>query len=296
MHYTTHLHDACIQDVLTGVERLAAAAKTAMREHPLRPQHASLHVAELTVEQRPIYAQKRDRRLFCVFRELPREGLPFGDRVLVVGVPPLPDCPAHDTNSSACCGECRSTFPLEVRIDPRFPLDPTETRWKLAQIFRLDEALIVDTHPSWLTQDRHEDAFATKSLPPTSGASPKDRGQCPGERLPAPHCAQAACAEQPDPYAHCRQPSPSTLKLEPLVEAEPDMHHCNHLIPTWLPWYVEDHGREPVDIKGSFRHAVKTCIRRIESRRAAAAAGEHADQGGRKASDDAPIGKESRQE
>jgi hypothetical protein len=45
------------------------------------------------------------------------------------------------------------------------------------------------------------------------------------------------------------------------------MRDNKHLKPQWLIWYVEDNGREPTDIDGSFRHAVNTCIKRIERRR-----------------------------
>jgi hypothetical protein len=266
MHYTTILHHACVHDVLIGVQLLVTAAIAAMHENPLRHQHGTLHVAEMTMEKRPIYVRNSDRRLIGVFRELPREGLPCGDRLLVVGVPYQADCPSaaaghpgDSTEHAGCCGRCRGTIPMEVRVDPRFPLDEIETRWKLGQIFKIDELTIVNTHPSWLTQDRGETLVELRPLPDVNRQTPQAAGQCP-------RAFSETCPEE----EHCKRPSKSTQKLEPLVAALPDMRRCQHLMPQWLAWYSEEHGREPSDIKGSFRHAVETCVRRIERRRAGA--------------------------
>jgi hypothetical protein len=236
MHYTTFLPHACINDVLKGINVLAHTAVAAMHENPHRPQHAGLHVAEMTMDVRPIYARNAKRRLFGIFRDLPHPGAPCGDRLLVIGIPYLPDC------QKECCGRCRTCLPVEVRIDPRFPLDPVETRWKFGQIFGVDESSIVNTHPSWLTRENDEELLVCRSAEPS--APPQ---QCPRE-TGAPPCD-------------------STLKLQAALEGLHNLHDNRHLKPQWLAWYREEHGQDPCDIDGSFRHAVNTCLRRIERKR-----------------------------
>ncbi|MFN8463896.1 MAG: hypothetical protein U0X20_00035 [Caldilineaceae bacterium] len=233
MHYSTFLPNACIGDVLKGIHLLMAAAVAAMRENPHRHQHLALYVAELAMAYRPIYARDPRRRLFGIFRELPHPGLPCGDRLLVVGIPYMPDCDRFGTGE--CCGSCRSCIPMEVRVDPRFPLDEIETRWKLGTIFGLDESSIVNTHPSWLTKD--------------------------------PACDDVLRIQALAPGAHARQPSAATLKLEAALEELPNIRSNRHLMPQYAIWYEEEHGCQPVDLKGSFRHAVNGCIKRIEARR-----------------------------
>jgi hypothetical protein len=229
LYYTLHLVDACTQDVFVRVRKLAAAALQAMRDNEYRPQHDNLYVAEVALKKRPIYVQNPTRRLIAVFNKLPQHGLPFGQRVLVVGIPCRPGC------TGQCTGQCRGPLKLEVRWDPLFPLDFIETRYALGRLFNIDVSEILHTHPSWIAED----------FP------------C-GDELAI---SEMAAAE------HGRRLSDTTIKLEATIEALPNICNNRHLMPQFIVWYKEEHGQEPCDPKGSFRHAVKGCIKRIEQRR-----------------------------
>ena len=228
-YYTLHIPNACTQDVFMRVQRLVAAALASMRDNAYRPQHDNLVVAEIALRERAIYVQNPTRRLIGVFSRVPQRGLPFGQRVLVVGIPCLPDC------TGQCTGRCRGPLDLEVRWDPLFPLDFVETRYALARMFNIDVSEIVHTHPSWIGEDLPYVDKLTVS------------GMAPGE--------------------HRRRLSDTTVKLEAIIEALPNIYNNNHLRPQYAVWYKDEHGREPVDLKGSFRHAVNGCIKRIEQRR-----------------------------
>lgn len=228
-YYTLHIPNACTQDVFMRVQRLVAAALASMRDNAYRPQHDNLVVAEIALRERAIYVQNPTRRLIGVFSKVPQRGLPFGQRVLVVGIPCLPNC------TGPCSGKCRRPLELEVRWDPLFPLDFVETRYALARMFNVDISEIVQTHPSWITKD-----FPCGSALAISGMEPK---------------------------RHERRLSDTTIKLETAIEALPNMYNNHHLMPQYAVWYKEEHGHEPVDLKGSFRHAVNGCIKRIEQRR-----------------------------
>jgi hypothetical protein len=232
MHYTTILPHACAQDVINAIHMLAAYAANVMQENQFRPQPLGLHVAEMILALRPIYVRDPRRRLFAIYNRLPGPGLPCGDRLVVVGIPYMPNCEDHRSGKCAC--ERRQCIEMEVRIDSRFPLDPVETRWMLGDIFGVDESSIVDTHPSWLTRD------------PVPGGIQEVHDVEPNE-LGAPL-------------------SDTTRKLEAAAEELPNLRNNRHLMPQYLIWYKEEHGQEPSDRKGSFRHAMNGCIKRIEQR------------------------------
>lgn len=233
MHYTTILPHACAQDVINAIQMLAAYAAHIMQENQFRPQPLGLHVAEMILALRPIYVRDPRRRMFAIYNQLPGPGLPCGDRLVVVGIPYMPDCEDHGEGECNC--ERRKCISLEVRIDPRFPLDPVETRWMLGDIFGVDESSIVNTHPSWLTKD------------PGAGGVQEIHNMTPGSSG-APLSA-------------------STRRLEAVVEALPNMRNNRHLKPQYLIWYKEEHGQDPCDPDASFRHAANGCIKRIEQRR-----------------------------
>jgi hypothetical protein len=136
MYYTTVLPNACPQDVLEGVQKLAEAAAREVQENDFRPHPFGLYVAEMDLNRRPIFVKNSSRRLFAIYNRLPCPGLPCGDRLLVVGIPNRISC------TEGCQGQCRGPLPVEVRVDERFPLDFEETRWALDLIFGVEGATV----------------------------------------------------------------------------------------------------------------------------------------------------------
>ncbi len=228
MYYTTVLPNACPQDVLQGVQKLAEAAAREVQENEFRPHPFGLYVAEMDLNRRPIFVKNSSRRLFAIYNRLPCPGLPCGDRLLVVGIPNLPDC------AEGCQGQCRSILPVEVRVDERFPLDFEETHWALDRIFGVEGATSLDTHPSWLSDEFLCECWELVEEAPRKAGAPINE---------------------------------ENLKLEKAIELLKNIRDNQHLKPDWLAWYVERHGSQPIDIDGSFRHAAAGCVRRIEARR-----------------------------
>lgn len=234
--YTTTLPAACPQSVMAGVQMLADAACEAMRANPFRYQYAALHVAELTREMRPLYVRDCPQRLIGIYDQLPSFGRPLGSRLFVVGFLD------HRCCAGCCTAGNRRPMTVDVRLDLRFPLDFRETRYAFSRHFGIIEWRLLQTHPAWVSAPPAAEtpAAETPVTPRAQTAAPPKSG--------APLCA-------------------STQKLLERMEKLDDPRDNRFLLPEWLLWYIEEHGYEPTDKDGSFRHAARTCLRHLERRR-----------------------------
>jgi hypothetical protein len=151
MLFTLRLPNACPCEVYRSLQKLVVLARKHQKLLPLRPQPAALHLREIKLEERPIFAQNPERKLFIIFERLPRPGCCFGDRLLTAGVP-CTDC----TQATHTCDD-RGPLDLELRLYPDFPFTDEETRFFFAHYFKLDPQSVVATHPAWMPRHLCED-------------------------------------------------------------------------------------------------------------------------------------------